>query len=286
MFDLRQIYQETISDCLEGEFNEPGKSELYKKEVIIESLQTTEGKTKLSVVNNDCLVVGKQMMDEGLNPAVLNMASAYRPGGGVLNGARAQEECIFRRSNLFMSLYRYDRQMYNLVIEPNKNESSESMYDLSFIQQGYPMDENFGGIYSADVTVFKDSNYEWLYDPYETAFISVAAMNINRALRQGQQVLIDGRLSDRAIAITKNKIRTIYRIGILHGHDSLVLGAWGCGAFGNPPVQMAQLFVEVLNEDEFRGRYKDIRFAIIEDHNSRGRNYQSFKNVINKIVEP
>lgn len=36
----------------------------------------------------------------------------------------------------------------------------------------------------------------------------------------------------------------------------------------------------VLNEDEFRGRYKDIRFAIIEDHNSKGRNYQTFKNVI------
>lgn len=278
MIDLRQIYQETILDCFEGEFHEPGESELYKKEVKLDSLQVAGFDTKLSVVNNDCLIVGKQMQDEGLNPAVLNMASAYRPGGGVLNGARAQEECIFRRSNLFMSLYLFDRQMYDLVIEPNL----DGMYDLSFIHQGYPMEENFGGIYSADVTVFKDGEYEWLYDPYQTAFISVAAMNINRALRQGEPVLVDGRLSDRAVAITKNKIRTIYRIGILHGHDSLVLGAWGCGAFGNPPEQMAQIFVDVLNEDEFRGRYKDIRFAIIEDHNSRGRNYQMFKNVIEK----
>lgn len=280
MIDLRQIYQETIADCFEGEFHEPGESKLYKNEVHLDLQQVTTTETKLSVVNNDCLIVGKQMLDEGLNPAVLNMASAYRPGGGVLNGARAQEECIFRRSNLFMSLYLYDRQMYDLVIEPNKDE----MYDLSFIQQGYPMDENFGGIYSEDVTVFKDGEYEWLYDPYQTAFISVAAMNINRALRQGEQILVDGRLSDRAVAITKNKIRTIYRIGILHGHDSLVLGAWGCGAFGNPPEQIAQLFIDVLNEDEFRGRYKDIRFAIIEDHNSKGRNYQTFKDVIDKIV--
>lgn len=280
MVDLRQIYQETILDCFEGEFHDPGESKLYKSEIHLDLQQETTTETKLSVVNNDCLVVGKQMLDEGLNPAVLNMASAYRPGGGVLNGARAQEECIFRRSNLFMSLYLYDRQMYDLVIEPNKDD----MYDLSFIQQGYPMDENFGGIYSEDVTVFKDGEYEWLYDPYQTAFISVAAMNINRALRQGEQILVGGRLSERAVAITKNKIRTIYRIGILHGHDSLVLGAWGCGAFGNPPEQMAQLFVDVLNEDEFRGRYKDIRFAIIEDHNSRGRNYQTFKNVIGKNV--
>lgn len=280
MIDLRQIYQETILDCFEGEFHEPGESKLYKSEMHLDLQQETTAETKLSVVNNDCLFVGKQMLDEGLNPAVLNMASAYRPGGGVLNGARAQEECIFRRSNLFMSLYLYDRQMYDMVIEPNM----DGMYDLSFIQQGYPMDENFGGIYSDDVTVFKDGNYEWLYNPYQTAFISVAAMNINRALRQGEQILVDGRLSERAVAITKNKIRTIYRIGILHGHDSLVLGAWGCGAFGNPPEQMAQLFIDVLNEDEFHGRYKDIRFAIIEDHNSRGRNYQTFKNVIDKNV--
>lgn len=280
MIDLRQIYQETIADCFEGEFHEPGESKLYKSEIHLDLQQVTTTETKLSVVNNDCLVVGKQMQDEGLNPAVLNMASAYRPGGGVLNGARAQEECIFRRSNFFMSLYLFDRQMYDLVIEPNM----DGMYELSFIQQGYPMDENFGGIYSADVTVFKDGKYEWLHNPYQTAFISVAAMNVNRALRQGENILVDGRLSDRAVAITKNKIRTIYRIGILHGHDSLVLGAWGCGAFGNPPEQMAQLFIDVLNEDEFRGRYKDIRFAIIEDHNSKGRNYQTFKNVIDKNV--
>ena len=280
MIDLRQIYQETIADCFEGEFHEPGESELYKSEIHLDLQQVTTTETKLSVVNNDCLVVGKQMQDEGVNPAVLNMASAYRPGGGVLNGARAQEECIFRRSNLFMSLYLFDRQMYDLVIEPNM----DGMYELSFIQQGYPMDENFGGIYSADVTVFKDGKYEWLHNPYQTAFISVAAMNVNRALRQGENILVDGRLSDCAVAITKNKIRTIYRIGILHGHDSLVLGAWGCGAFGNPPEQMAQLFIDVLNEDEFRGGFKDIRFAIIEDHNSKGRNYQTFKNVIDKNV--
>ena len=108
MIDLRQIYQETILDCFEGEFHEPGESKLYKSEMHLDLQQETTAETKLSVVNNDCLFVGKQMLDEGLNPAVLNMASAYRPGGGVMNGARTQEECILRRSNLFMSLYQYD----------------------------------------------------------------------------------------------------------------------------------------------------------------------------------
>lgn len=278
--DLRAVYQETMAVCFEGEFGGPGESKLYKEEVRLGARTDEPYETKVSVVNGDCLVVGKAMIDEGLNPAVLNMANAYRPGGGVINGARAQEECIFRRSNLFMSLYRYD-STHNLILEDNRNEYTSRFVNFGLIEQGYPMDEDFGGIYSGDVTVFKDGDYEWIADVYQTAFISVAALNISREVRVGgRDILCNGQLSDDAIRITKNKIRTIYRIGVLHGHDSLVLGAWGCGAFGNPPEQMAQLFMEVLNEDEFRGRYKDIRFAIIEDHNSKGRNYQSFKNVI------
>ena len=63
-------------------------------------------------------------------------------------------------------------------------------------------------------------------------------MNINRALRQGEQILVDGRLSERAVAITKNKIRTIYRIGILHAQlvqnpRLEILGVGLAGDFGD-----------------------------------------------------
>lgn len=66
----------------------------------------------------------------------------------------------------------------------------------------------------------------------------------------------------------KNKIRTILRIGLQNGHDSLVLGALGCGAFCNPPQHIALLFHETLNEHEFANKYKHISFAILEDPNS------------------
>jgi uncharacterized protein (TIGR02452 family) len=65
------------------------------------------------------------------------------------------------------------------------------------------------------------------------------------------------------------KIRTILRIALAHGHDSLVLGAFGCGAFRNPPKHMAELFKAVFAEDEFINRFRKIVFAIVEDHNSR-----------------
>ncbi|MCQ2254444.1 MAG: TIGR02452 family protein [Bacteroidaceae bacterium] len=282
MTNLISIYQETIADSFEGEFNNPSLSKLYSEEVKLGPSEKDCFNTAVSVINKDCLDAAKEMLDEGLNPAVLNMANAFRPGGGVLHGARAQEECIFRRSNLFMSLYRFDKDCYDFVIEPNKDEYTCDLYDLDFIEQGYPLNTNFGGIYSEGVTVFKDTRYEWLYEPFETSFITVAALNVKRAFLGDEPAVKNGLLTGSAVAITKNKIRTIYRMGILHGHDSLVLGAWGCGAFGNPPCHMAQLFIDVLNENEFKGRYKDIRFAIIEDHNSKGINYTTFKDVIEK----
>jgi|GEM_PF-6752732 len=45
--------------------------------------------TIIKVQNQDCLLAGKELLEQGLNPAVLNMASASNPGGGVMNGAGA-----------------------------------------------------------------------------------------------------------------------------------------------------------------------------------------------------
>ena len=68
--------------------------------------------------------------------------------------------------------------------------------------------------------------------------------------------------------------------GLYRGHDSLVLSALGCGAFRNPPHHVAQLFKEVLSEEEFLNKYKHISFAIIDDHNARGQgNYRPFSEV-------
>jgi uncharacterized protein (TIGR02452 family) len=48
----------------------------------------------------------------------------------------------------------------------------------------------------------------------------------------------------------------------------LVLGAFGCGAFANPPKHMAKIFREVFMEKEFKNKFKSVVFAIYEDHNS------------------
>ena len=65
------------------------------------------------------------------------------------------------------------------------------------------------------------------------------------------------------------KLKSVLCSAAIHGHDSLVLSAWGCGAFKNPPFGQSKLWREILFDDkEFEGKFKKIVFAIFDDHNT------------------
>lgn len=63
------------------------------------------------------------------------------------------------------------------------------------------------------------------------------------------------------------KIHAIFAVSLLYGHDTVVLGPLGCGAYRNPPEHVAQIFQHVIQE--YYGCFKRIVFAIIDDHNAR-----------------
>ncbi len=235
----------------------------YDTEIpVIENTQCGE-QTKVEVKDIDCLYAGVELKEQGYNPAVLNMASRRNPDGGVVTGAGAQEETLFRRTNLFRSLYQF--------------APYAEQYGIRRSQHQYPLDRNFGGIYSPGVIYFRESEqkgYALLEKPVSLSFISVAGMN-------RPDLTADGMIADHHVGPIKNKIRTIFRMGLIHGHDSLVLGALGCGAFRNPPRHVAHLFHEVLDEAEFKDKYRLIVFAILDDHNAHQKhnpegNYKPF----------
>jgi uncharacterized protein (TIGR02452 family) len=101
-------------------------------------------------------------------------------------------------------------------------------------------------------------------DPQLISFVSVAALYRPKFYRDGKNVILD---EDDAEEV-KIRIRTIFRIALENLHDSITLSAFGCGAFKNPPEAISFLFHEII-ENEFKGCFKSIVFAIIEDHNSR-----------------
>ena len=226
-------------------------------------------RTELSVLNVDCILALSDLVGQGFNPTVLNMASLYHPGGGVLQGSSAQEEELCRRSNLAISLYQFS-------LPGGRYGDLADMVRVKRRAERYPMDNTYGGIYSPGITFFRgtrDEGYVLLDNPFQAAVISVASLNYNP--KHGHNSLdADGNIPEADKPILKEKIRTILRIGILKGHDSLVLGALGCGAFCTPPAQMARLFHQVLDEEEFRGRFSKIVFAIIDSPSSN--NFKPF----------
>ena len=208
--------------------------------------------TEVRVENDDCVLVAKRLIDAGYRPAMLNLADLYTPGGLVEYGSGAQEENLCRRSNLILSLYQFSRARIR------------QYPDLGLVQHAdqYPMDERFGGVYSGIVTFFRGPESEGspLEDTaYNIPVISVAALS-------GPRIGADGLMFPEETEITLDKMRTILRIGMANFHDSLVLSAMGCGAFANPPAHIAKLFHQVIEEDEFRDRFRLIDFAILDGY--------------------
>ena len=83
------------------------------------------------------------------------------------------------------------------------------------------------------------------------------------------------------------KISTIYRIALDNNHDSIVLGAFGCGAYRLLPEEVSKLFKEIVEEDEFKNAFKVVAFAIYEGKGSKrkvvGRNgkFKPFYDIFN-----
>ena len=227
-----------------------GAAQMYRKPFSVS--KPVGNKTEIIVEDKDCVVAAMELIDKGYNPAMLNLADLYMPGGIVEYGSGAQEENLCRRSNLVQSLYQFSKIRINQYPE----------LGLQVNKAQYPMDERYGGVHSGIVTFFRSTEEQGsmhLDKPYNIPVISVAALDKPR-------IEANGEMSRAETAITLEKIRTIFRIGIDKGHDSLVLSALGCGAFSNPPAHIAKLFHQVIEEPEFKDAFKLIDFAILDGY--------------------
>ena len=218
--------------------------------------------TQTGCINADCVDVAQHLMEQGYNPAILNLASAKSPGGGYHEGYAAQEESLCHSSNLSLSLYQYGNPKFKHIRECGAPIKTP----------GYPLDRDFGGIYTPDVTFFRHGRSKF-FAMRDTAFscdvMTVAALSFNgRTEFSGVEEITfraaDGGFTPEGEEIMRNKIRTIFRMGVEHGKDALVLGAFGCGAYRLPADAVAALFRQVMNEPEFAGKFRLLVFAIME----------------------
>ena len=194
-----------------------------------ESVKFSE--TRIQVANETTLGASLRFIENGLKPLALNFANGVNPGGGFLAGARAQEEAICRSSALY----------HTLLGDPMYEEHRKRLRP----------DSTDWTIYSPDVPVFRTDDGTELENPWLLSFITCAAPYAP-AIGQPEAGDLLQRRIHRALAIAR-----AYR------YSALILGAWGCGAFGNDVHRAAADFRQAL-ENEFSGAFSDIVFAIAD----------------------
>ncbi|MBE5923311.1 MAG: TIGR02452 family protein [Lachnospiraceae bacterium] len=183
---------------------------------------------------------------------VHNFASASNPGGGVTKGANAQEECICRCSGLYFSLN--TPLMWNGFYTPHRNERN-------------PI-HNDDIIYTPNVAVFKSDTANPVLmkesDWYYVDVITCAAPNLRDKPSNGYNSG-DGnkriKVSDKELlAIHEKRLRRILDVAVNESADTIILGAFGCGAFKNNPNVVAQAAYNVIKD--YLKAFKNIEFAV------------------------
>ena len=221
---------------------------------LLAALPPATGSTTIRVTDCTTLAAGRELAATYPRLACLNFASAKHPGGGFLGGSQAQEESLARSSGLYATLqtqpefYRYHAQR------------PDPLYSDHII-------------WSPAVPVFRDDSGALLEQPWQTAFLTAAAVNAG-VLRQrgGASPAVIG-------AAMLRRTRLVLAVAAHHGCAALVLGAWGCGVFQNDPAQIAALFAEALREPAFAGRFEHIEFAVY-DPSTRQATLRAFEQVL------
>jgi uncharacterized protein (TIGR02452 family) len=190
----------------------------------------------IEVTNESSLAASRRLGDE---VACLVFASAKKPGGGFLNGAQAQEESIARVSAL-----------YPCLTSPPARE----FYEFHRGQQDLRYSDRV--IYSPGVPVFREEDGTWLAQPYPVSFLTAAAPNLGAIIanQPASAASVPGVLAARA--------QQVLGVAAAHGHRALVLGAWGCGVFGNDPGTVAPVFASEIARA--RGWFDHITFAVLD----------------------
>ena len=184
-----------------------------------------ENKVVAEFVKGDCIDSAIKLKKEGYNPLLLNMADWRYAGGLVDTGCPTQEEELFRRSNYFKLLQ----------------------------QKYYPM-KPFRTIVSKGVEFWLDGMYNEVLEKHFIDCVAAPALC-------GPWTTPDLKnyLKEEDADKMEKKIRMLFYAAERSGNDSVVLSAWGCGAYSCPIYGTARLFKKVIDEGT---PVKKILFAI------------------------
>lgn len=204
--------------------------------------------TRLCVVNADTVTAALAIGDA----CFLNFANESTPGGLYRRGARAQEEAVCQQIPQLCS-----------ALEAVKETAYPLEPGTALLTLGLPV-------------VRRGGTLELCASLGEVNIISAAmpCRDPGGDVEPGW---------GETVAL---RIRAVLKAGLRSGKPNLVLGAFGCGMFGNPPVLVARIFEQQLSSAEFRGAFDAVVFAILEpsDRDGPDPNFEAFAAMVDVLV--
>lgn len=235
--EMEKVYGREIQSAIE-------RTEIYDVDFACNEAHTCKGEITLEELDSVSAIL--KLAESAERPmAVLNFSSYKNPGGGFIGGSRAQEECLCQESFLYNVLSRMTEKFYDW----NNRNTNRTLYHNR-------------GIYTPGV-VFMREEKRTVCD-----VITCAAPNFSAAHRN-QNVT-----REENSRVLRDRIRFVLDIAAENRVSTLILGAYGCGVFGQDATEVAGIFREYL-ESRY-SCFERVLFAIPE---GRDGNYQAFVKV-------
>lgn len=200
---------------------------------------------EIIIENSDTVRAGKMYCNDG-KIALLNFSSYKNAGGMFINGSKAQEECLCHASYLYNVLSQFVTRFYDW----NNAHKNRALYLNR-------------GLYSPDVLFQHEGSL------FNCDVITCAAPN-KSAAQKYQNVS-----NEENTRVLKSRIKYVLDIAKDNEVDVLILGAYGCGVFGQNPIEVANVFKEYLNTTH-KNCFSKVVFAI---PNGKDGNLNAFKMV-------
>lgn len=223
----------------------------YPKDFILDDIQPRYEESKFTFLKMDSVSAIFKVSVTTDKVCVLNFASYKNPGGQFLNGSSAQEECLCHESFLYNVLKEFNDSYY----KTNRKNTNRSLYNDNLLYSKFILFMKEQGIIPCDV-------------------ITCAAPNRNSAVKYYN---MDINTIHEAMM---SRLNHIFQAAYHQNVDILILGAFGCGVFGNSITDVSHMMYILLNST-YKNCFKEVVFAIPECHGS-DTTFQLFKDSFNR----
>lgn len=222
------------------------ESQVYSMSFDPDRPKGTKCNTEFILVDKDSVTaIIERPLNE--NIAVLNFASYKNPGGKFIEGSSAQEESLCHASFLYNVL-----ASCSVYYAWNNDHKNKGLYKNR-------------AIYSPDVLFQKDK------DERCCDVITCAAPNITPSRKYNW-----GTTDEENTKALKSRIKFVLDIAADQKRDTLILGAFGCGVFGQDAEEVANIFMDFLTTTH--KVFKKVIFAIPTGFHTE--NYNKFEKVL------